>query len=1333
MFKSMNRGARTGDPKEEATGGRPAGGITARGVPAVRIPSLGRAAVTVIALGAVLAGSGVARAYNVVRAAKDPVLLEIFVGPMGEALDASPQRRRELAYPVAQAALAAVDAYPGRLVVFRVKGASISFDALPALHRQSLQERLGPDAAEHCERAVAEFLGGVIDVLAAERGDVVFSVLGLPAEPRGGDLQRAQRTNERYRTVIDRLDAFVPTRSFLILGSSLTESETVRMAVPEALRLRGGRPIVFRTNGMWRVLLAAGESEGDEHSDRTARDQTVDPALDEVFEEAIAGAEAEPAATVSMDEDDSGPSDGSSTLADAAGGGPPLLHDGGRSRRRRLSHGGGGGGGGGGGSGGGGGGAGGGGGGGGSGGDAGSGSGGEAPNGAGNVPSQPDCNGNGVADDQDIASGSSEDCDGNGVPDECETLLDNDGDGTPDCLDGCPNDPNKTSPGICGCGVADVDSDIDGVADCDDICPGFDDTIDSDGDGIPDGCDSANEGCPVSTPTWQNTPFVPQDGLLTVEWDAMPNAQNVDGLTTLSLGEGSGFDDFAVLVRFNINDFIDVRNGDSYQADTAVSYTAGATYHFRVAVNVPEHTYTTYVTSPGLSELVIATDYAFRTTQSAVESLTSWGLWAGIGAHEVCNFAVTDSSEPPDLEDCNGNGIPDDQDIGAGVSEDCNGNGVPDECETLLDNDGDGTPNCLDGCPDDPNKTSPGICGCGVPDVDSDGDLVVDCIDGCPNDPNKTSPGICGCGVPNTDSDGDGTPDCLDGCPNDPNKVNPGACGCGVPDTDSDGDGTPDCVDECPDDPSPDCDGTVLLGWTIFTPSSDTQVIYVSSSEGFDNSGLIYSADDLSDPFNPPDTIQPFRTLSAAYSMVRDGYPDWLLLKRGDVWVSNFRIKRNGRNESERQLISAYGPLSGDRPLLKNSSILMNGGGGTPSTVNHVAIVSLKVYYAERDPDSPEFDTSKTGNASCVDFVHKGDDLLFEDCRFSFGQVDIQGWSDPYYSNVAFRRCIFDRNYSTSSHAQGIYVDNTHGLFIEECVFYHNGWNEDIPDAEPTVFNHNIYIQSSCGPATVRGNIIVDASSHGLQLRPGGMAENNLFVRNSIAMFTGGIGGAVRNNVVLDGKDIAPSQLRGWGISANTTEDALFENNIVANKSPDVGEGPGLFVEYDGSGLIPDTYDATFRSNIVYNWSGDGFAVTSDDGVGYNDIQLLDNVLQHAGTSSRVVHHNLPFVDQAKFTYAGNTYYTLAAEGFLSGGVPFNFAGWEQESGDTGSTFTVVEFPDPGRTIGSYNGSVGGEPTYEAFMAEALLQSKDNWRPKYTAAAVNVYIRDGFGLEPASD
>ncbi len=78
-------------------------------------------------------------------------------------------------------------------------------------------------------------------------------------------------------------------------------------------------------------------------------------------------------------------------------------------------------------------------------------------------------------------------------------------------------------------------------------------------------------------------------------------------------------------------------------------------------------------------------------------------------------------------------------------NSDCKCVGVPDN----EDYDSDGTINCMDGCPFDPAKTSPGVCGCGVPESgDSDGDGVPDCNDPCPNGAVETGPGFCSCGVP---------------------------------------------------------------------------------------------------------------------------------------------------------------------------------------------------------------------------------------------------------------------------------------------------------------------------------------------------------------------------------------------------------------------------------------------------------------------------------------------------------------------------------------------------------------------------------------------------------
>ena len=118
----------------------------------------------------------------------------------------------------------------------------------------------------------------------------------------------------------------------------------------------------------------------------------------------------------------------------------------------------------------------------------------------------------------------------------------------------------------------------------------------------------------------------------------------------------------------------------------------------------------------------------------------------------------------------------------------------------------DGVMGERDGCPNDPTKTVPGICGCGVADTDTDGDGTPDCFDACPDD---------------RDTDGDGVDDCLDNCPNDPNKLDPGICGCGVADSldDGDGDGMPDCLEQPPaGQPMDDCGCGSGMDGLMFMP-----------------------------------------------------------------------------------------------------------------------------------------------------------------------------------------------------------------------------------------------------------------------------------------------------------------------------------------------------------------------------------------------------------------------------------------------------------------------------------------------------------------------------------
>lgn len=119
------------------------------------------------------------------------------------------------------------------------------------------------------------------------------------------------------------------------------------------------------------------------------------------------------------------------------------------------------------------------------------------------------------------------------------------------------------------------------------------------------------------------------------------------------------------------------------------------------------------------------------------------------------------------------------------------------------DTDADTVGDSIDGCPFDPAKTEPGLCGCGNADVDTDADTFLDCDDACPNLADKwLDEGICGCDEADVDRDGDATPDCIDNCADDPLKTMLGVCGCGVPDDDSDGDGILGCDDACSQTPA---------------------------------------------------------------------------------------------------------------------------------------------------------------------------------------------------------------------------------------------------------------------------------------------------------------------------------------------------------------------------------------------------------------------------------------------------------------------------------------------------------------------------------------------------
>ncbi|WP_172435856.1 SdrD B-like domain-containing protein, partial [Sediminicola luteus] len=327
-----------------------------------------------------------------------------------------------------------------------------------------------------------------------------------------------------------------------------------------------------------------------------------------------------------------------------------------------------------------------------------------------------DCDNDGIPDDQEP------DCDNDGIPDDCEP--DSDNDGIPDDCDNCISTPNPNQ----------ADADNDGVGDVCDNCPQNPNPnqADTDGDGVGDVCDDDN-GCvdysnyPNARKIYQATNSKPNcDGFPNAPWSILYYTLNG---TQYRWKAGSDLywveynNNTAKLVGTVVNvannqqgqldiDFSNYNaNGVSTWNNNCYKSTLGAISNYRQYAG----TFRTNGTTHTLSNKPNTAGAVVGPGAGGIGGRNGLGAWAQSSFGTTVEIFVEFGQVEECIDDCDGDGIPDDQE------PDCDNDGIPDDCEA--DDDNDGIPNDCDNCP---NTANPG-------QEDSDNDGIGDVCDNCPD------------------------------------------------------------------------------------------------------------------------------------------------------------------------------------------------------------------------------------------------------------------------------------------------------------------------------------------------------------------------------------------------------------------------------------------------------------------------------------------------------------------------------------------------------------------------------------------------------------------------
>jgi len=310
----------------------------------------------------------------------------------------------------------------------------------------------------------------------------------------------------------------------------------------------------------------------------------------------------------------------------------------------------------------------------------------------------------------------------------------------------------------------------------------------------------------------------------------------------------------------------------------------------------------------------------------------------------------------------------------------------------------------------------------------------------------------------------------------------------------------------------------------------------------------------------------------------------WLLMERGYTYsdIDGMINNNNGESEMHPLFVGAWG--TGDKPVVREEFTLA----GNSSKNLVIQDIQFKGSVRIIEAENVIFDDISVRDDGMM--IWKSESVTVRNSDF----VDISreaskdggGWD------------------AGPDRVSGLFANFSDGVLLEDNLLDHNGWSDGYDPAgsagspqPPSQFSHNIYVGWETSDLTVRDTISMQASSYGLQVRPGGFFEDNALIDNNIGLNNVGGdyqgAGHIGHYSLFNGNLVTSAGYKEADEKIGAISRGLIDNgkmstlvdNIVAHLA-DPNNPEEQAEKYLTQTSVNGNGSRVYDDTIIYNWEG---------------------------------------------------------------------------------------------------------------------------------------------------